>query len=42
MVIGNPPYNGFAGVVGNDDEERSLTTAYRRGATHPGRRRARA
>jgi N-6 DNA Methylase len=29
VVTGNPPYNGFAGVVGNDSEERALTTAYR-------------
>ncbi|MDY0170773.1 MAG: N-6 DNA methylase [Thermoguttaceae bacterium] len=28
VVLGNPPYNGFAGVA--VEEERSLTTAYRR------------
>jgi len=27
VILGNPPYNGFAGVA--VDEERSLTTAYR-------------
>jgi hypothetical protein len=27
VILGNPPYNGFASVA--VDEERSLTTAYR-------------
>ena len=27
MILGNPPYNGFAGMA--VDEERELTTAYR-------------
>ena len=29
VILGNPPYNGFAGVAPSDDEERELTTAYR-------------
>ena len=28
MILGNPPYNGFAGMA--VDEERELSTAYRR------------
>ena len=28
MILGNPPYNGFAGMAG--DEERELSTAYRK------------
>ena len=28
VILGNPPYNGFAGMA-VDDEERELTTAYR-------------
>ena len=29
VILGNPPYNGFAGMAPADDEERELTTAYR-------------
>ena len=29
VILGNPPYNGFAGMAPSDDEERGLTTAYR-------------
>ena len=29
VILGNPPYNGFAGMAPADDEERKLTTAYR-------------
>ena len=29
VILGNPPYNGFAGVAPADDEERELTEAYR-------------
>ena len=29
VILGNPPYNGFAGMAPVDDEERGLTTAYR-------------
>ena len=29
VILGNPPYNGFAGMAPSDDEERELTTAYR-------------
>ena len=29
VILGNPPYNGFAGMASSDDEERELTTAYR-------------
>ena len=28
VILGNPPYNGFAGMAPVDDEERALTTAY--------------
>ena len=30
VILGNPPYNGFAGMAPDDDEERKLTTAYRK------------
>ena len=29
VILGNPPYNGFAGMAPADDEERKLSTAYR-------------
>ena len=29
VILGNPPYNGFAGMAPADDEERELTEAYR-------------
>ena len=29
VILGNPPYNGFAGMAPNDDEERELSEAYR-------------
>ena len=29
VILGNPPYNGFAGMAPADDEERALTEAYR-------------
>ena len=29
VILGNPPYNGFAGMAPVDDEERALTTAYK-------------
>ena len=29
VILGNPPYNGFAGMAPNDDEERNLSEAYR-------------
>ena len=29
VILGNPPYNGFAGMAPVDEEERALTTAYR-------------
>ena len=29
VILGNPPYNGFAGMAPVNDEERALTTAYR-------------
>ena len=29
VILGNPPYNGFAGMAPADDEERGLTTAYK-------------
>ena len=29
MILGNPPYNGFAGMAPDKEEERELTTAYR-------------
>ena len=29
VILGNPPYNGFAGMAPADDEERELSTAYR-------------
>ena len=29
VILGNPPYNGFAGMAPVDDEERELSTAYR-------------
>ena len=29
VILGNPPYNGFAGMPPADDEERKLTRAYR-------------
>ena len=29
VILGNPPYNGFAGMPPVDDEERGLTTAYK-------------
>ena len=29
VILGNPPYNGFAGMPPSDDEERKLTRAYR-------------
>ena len=29
VILGNPPYNGFAGMAPDKEEERELTTAYR-------------
>ena len=29
VILGNPPYNGFAGMAPADDEERALSEAYR-------------
>ena len=29
VILGNPPYNGFAGMAPADDEERELSEAYR-------------
>ena len=29
VILGNPPYNGFAGMAPADDEERKLSEAYR-------------
>ena len=29
VILGNPPYNGFAGMAPTDDEERELSEAYR-------------
>ena len=29
VILGNPPYNGFAGMAPADDEERELSTAYK-------------
>ena len=29
VILGNPPYNGFAGMAPVDEEERALTTAYK-------------
>ena len=29
VILGNPPYNGFAGMAPVDNEERALTTAYK-------------
>ena len=29
VILGNPPYNGFAGMAPTDDEERALSEAYR-------------
>ena len=29
VILGNPPYNGFAGMAPADDEERELSAAYR-------------
>ena len=29
VILGNPPYNGFAGMAPADDEERELSTSYR-------------
>ena len=29
VILGNPPYNAFAGMAPVDEEERALTTAYR-------------
>ena len=29
VILGNPPYNGYAGMAPADDEERELSTAYR-------------
>ena len=29
VILGNPPYNGYAGMAPADDEERVLSTAYR-------------
>ncbi|MYJ95892.1 MAG: N-6 DNA methylase [Proteobacteria bacterium] len=29
VILGNPPYNGFAGMAPKDDEERELSEAYR-------------
>ncbi len=33
VILGNPPYNGYAGVV--IDEERELSDAYRKAKTGP-------
>ncbi len=30
VILGNPPYNGFAGMAPADDEERELSEAYRK------------
>ena len=30
VILGNPPYNGFAGMAPDKDEERELSTAYRK------------
>ena len=36
VILGNPPYNGFAGLA--VDEERDLTNAYRTTRRAPPRR----
>ena len=38
VILGNPPYNGFAGMAPVDEEERALTTAYRTPSGCGGRR----